>query len=154
MKLCDPSLQVYKKNLFVHVFWLQLLLPKRLWKCTSTIFFWKYMRKVVLLKIYHFIHLSQLFLCWIETELSFFFSFFFFDVVLNMILSNKLKFFAFLQYKDYKSILLFAQPVYFDIYFFIKSLIVLYHGDNSVPFCFDDSIKFTLSTIFSTMKKL
>ena len=48
------------------------------------------------------------------------------------------------------------------MYFFIKTkdvqlpyknLIVLHHGENNFPFCFDICIKFTLSTMNPTMKK-
>ena len=59
-----PTCNFTKKNSFTHppycispsfsqnTSW--LLLPKRLWKCESTISFWKYKQKVVLLVIYLF----------------------------------------------------------------------------------------------------
>ena len=65
MKLRDANLQLYGKNFFTHPpsrillsfsqnthDW--LLFPKNLWKCTSTISFWKCKWKVVLLIIYPF----------------------------------------------------------------------------------------------------
>ena len=77
MKLRDANLQVNEENSFTHpsscilpsfsqnTSW--LLLPKRLWKCASTISFRKYKRKVVFFVIYLFnsIHLSQLSSCWV-----------------------------------------------------------------------------------------
>ena len=41
----------------------------------------------------------------------------------------------------------------FSYVLFCKNLIVLHHGDNNFLFYFDICIKFTLSTITSTMKK-
>ena len=80
MKLRDTNVQVYQKNFFRYAPSCilpsfsqnasRLLLPKRLWKCASTISFKKYKQKVVLLVIYLFfnllvitIHLSQLSSC-------------------------------------------------------------------------------------------
>ena len=98
----------------------RLLLPKRLWKCASTISFPKYKQKVVLLVIYLFHYDSS--------KSTFFMLNMAFDVVLSTVLTNKLQF---LKRKDCKNILLFAQPVCFDLHLFNKKLIFHHHGDNS-----------------------
>ena len=55
-----------------------------------------------------------------------------FDFVLNTIfVKYSLRV---LKYEDYKNILLFAQPVCFDMYFSNKNLIVLLHGDTFSSF--------------------
>ena len=99
MKLRDANLQLYGKNFFTHPpsrillsfsqnthDW--LLFPKNLWKCTSTISFWKCKWKVVLLIIYPFnydssttVHPSEFFSCWIMPF-----------TVLSSTVSNKFKF--------------------------------------------------------------
>ena len=43
-----------------------------------------------------------------------------FDVVLSTVFVKQIGVFLFLKYKDYKNILLFAQPLFFDMYFFKK----------------------------------
>ena len=54
-----------------------------------------------------------------------------------------------MQYKDYKSILLFSACVFWYV-LFDKKLIVLHHGDNTFLLCFNICIKLTLSAIILT----
>ena len=51
-----------------------------------------------------------------------------FDVFLGTVFVKEIGILHFLQYKDYKNILLFALCL--DMYFFYYSVIVLHHGDG------------------------
>ena len=103
---------------------LRLLLSKRFWKRADTIFFRKYRWKVLLPVLYLFNYDS--------CKSTFFMLNMAFDFVLNTIfVKYSLRV---LKYEDYKNILLFAQPVCFDMYFSNKNLIVLLHGDTFSSF--------------------
>ena len=102
----------------------RLLISKRLWKCADTIFFRKYRWKVPLPVLYLFNYdscKSNLFMLNMA-----------FDFALNTIFVKYIL--RFLKYEDYENILVFAQPVCFDMYFSNKSLIVFLHGDTSSSF--------------------
>ena len=65
-----------------------------------------------------------------------------FDVLnLSTALVKEIRILRFLQYKDYKTILLFA--LCFEMYFFDKNLIVLHHGHKNFFVYFNICIKFT-----------
>ena len=146
MKLQDGNLQVYEINSFTHLLSCilpsfsqntsQLLLPKRLWKCASTFSFRKYKRKGVLLLIYLFSHDSS--------ESSFFMLNMAFDVASSTVFVKWIGILCFLQCKDYKNILLFNQ------------LLCVNCSPSwwyAVLFYFNICIKFTLSSMITTMKK-
>ena len=79
-----------------------------------------------------------------------------FDVVLSTVLSkkNELEFFISCNTNHYKNILLFVQPVWFDMYFFKKTYLFFIMVIILFILYFDICIKFTLSTIILTMKKI
>ena len=72
-----------------------------------------------------------------------------FNVLLSNVLVKQIGILCFLQYRDYKNILLFA--LFFDMHFFYKNLVVLLYV--IIIFYFDICIKFALWTIISSMKK-
>ena len=86
------------------------------------------------------IHASQLSSCWIWHSTFSWVQF----------LLNKLEFFVSCNIKLQVHLSFCAV---FSYVLFYKNLIVLHHGDNNFLFFFDIWIKFTLSTITSTMKK-
>ena len=124
-----PTCKLTKKNSFTHrpsdVFCLfsqntsRFLLPKRLWKCVSTISFSSvtYCNLPVQLR---FIHLT---FSWVQ----------FFGIL------------CFLQYIKSQEHLSFCS-VFLSHVLFYKNLIVLHHGVCNFLFYFDICIKFTLST--------
>ena len=105
MKAQDTNLQVYEENSFPHsplsIFpsfsqkATGLLLSKRFWKSTSTIFFRKYRQKalLLLLVIYLFSYDSS--------SSTFFMLKMAFDVALCTIFVKQIEILRFLQYKDY-----------------------------------------------------
>ena len=112
----------------------RLILLKSLWKCASKIYFKKYKWKVVLLAIYLFnFNLWHLTLSWVR------------------VLSNKLEFFVYCNTTITRTS--FSLLCMFWYILFHKNLIVLHHGDSTFLFYFDISIKLTLSTIISRMRK-
>ena len=131
-----PTCKLMKKTLshiVLYAFCLHFLrintitFSEMLWRCVSTISFRKYNRKVIIYLFNYDSSKSIFFWCWIW---------------------NTISWMQFLPNKDYKNIALCVL-----ISTFYKNLIVFHHGDNNLLFYFDICIKFTLSTIISTMKK-
>ena len=116
----------------------QLLFLKRLWGCASKIFFRKYKRKVVSLEFTSSItiHLSHLSSCSIwHLTLSW---------IRFLSINRNSSFFAIQRLEKHHSSC--SDCVFWQV-------VVLRHGDNTFLFHSDICIKFTLSTILSSVRK-
>ena len=128
-----PTSKLMKKalsHILLHAFCLHFLRihTNTFWKFANTTSFGKYKWKVV---IYLFNY---------DSSKSFFFMLnMAFDVLLSTVSCNT-------------KITRTSCSVFWYVLFY-KNLIVLHHGDNNFLLYFDICIKFTLSTIISTMKK-
>ena len=109
MKLRDANLQFYEKKALSCILLSfsqnasRLLLPMRLWKCTSTVSFRKYKQRVVLL-VFDLFNYESL-------KLTFFMLNMASDAVLSTVLSNKLELFVCCNTKITRT----------TMYFFIKA---------------------------------
>ena len=154
MKLRDANLQVQEKNSFTHPpsciqpsFFKNtsgLLLLKSFWSVRAQ-FLSGNTSELLLIYLFNYDSSKSTF-SMLNMEL---------DVLVSIILLNKLELIRFLQCKDYKkhpSFLLCALCSVFCYVLFYKNLIVLHHGDNKFLINFAICIKFTLSLIIQPWK--